>query len=54
MCTAPAVLYETIEGICQKVNVVSRTITIDGKVLAIDDIAGITGELFDHMDEEVS
>lgn len=46
--------YETIEGICQKVNVVSRTITIDGKVLAIDDIAGIAGKLFDHMDEEVS
>ena len=46
--------YETIEGICQKVNVVSRTITIDGMVLAINDIAGITGELFDHMDEEVS
>jgi hypothetical protein len=30
--------------------VVSRTITIDGKVLAIDDIAGITGELFEQMD----
>ena len=46
--------YETIEGICQKVNVVSRTITIGDRTISIDDIAGITGELFDHMDEEVS
>ena len=43
--------YETTEGICRKVNVVSRAITIDSRVLAVDDIAGITGELFEHMDE---
>ena len=43
--------YETTEGICRKVNVVSRAITIDSRVLAVDDIAGITGELFEHMGE---
>ena len=46
-------IYESVTGICQKVNDVSRTITVGGRVLAIDDIAGITGELFAHIDDEI-
>ena len=45
--------YQSVTGICQKVDVVSRTITVDEKVLAIDDIAEITGELFEHMNDEI-
>ena len=46
-------IYENVEGICQKVNPVSRTITVGDRVLAIDDIADITGELFEDMEDEI-
>ena len=45
--------YESVSGICQNVNIVSRTITVGDKVLAMDDIIEITSELFEHMDDEV-
>jgi len=46
-------VYESVTGICQKVDDVSRTITVGDRILAIDDISEITGDLFAHMDDEI-
>ena len=40
--------YETTTGICRKIDDLSRTITVDDKVLAIDDISEISGDLFEN------
>ena len=45
--------YESVSGICQKVDIVSRTIAVGDRVLAIDDIAGITSELFEHTADAI-
>lgn len=45
--------YETISGICLKVDRVSRTIKIDETVISIEDIADITGDLFEAMDDDI-
>ena len=41
-------IYETLHGICRKVDDLTRTILIDETVLSIEDITAITGALFDH------
>ncbi len=45
--------YETISGICRKVDTVSGTITIDDHVLPIDDITSTSGALFETSDIDI-
>ena len=44
---------KTISGICRKVDVVSRTITVDETVLQLDDVIAISGGLFENMDDDI-
>ena len=38
---------KSLTGICHRVDVVSKTITIDETVLPIDDVTAVTGDLFE-------
>lgn len=45
--------YETMSGICKKVDDISGMLTIDGRSIPIDDIVSITGPLFDVPAEDI-
>ena len=45
--------YETMSGICKKVDDISGMLTIDGQSIPIDDIVSITGPLFDVPAEDI-
>ena len=45
--------YQSMTGICQKVDGIHRTITVDEEVLQIEDICDISGDLFDALDDDI-
>ena len=46
-------LYETVSGICRKIDDVASTITIGETVIPLDDITDITGILFDSIGDDI-
>ena len=45
--------YETVSGICRKVDDIFGTVTLDDHVLPIDSIFSISGTLFDDADHDI-
>jgi hypothetical protein len=45
--------YETVSGTCRRVDDICGTITIDDLVLPIDDIASISGPMFETADVDL-
>ena len=46
-------LYETVSGICRKIDDVSGTITIGETVIPLDDITDVTGTLFGSIGDDI-
>ena len=45
--------YQTLSGICRKIDDIHRTITVDEEILRIEDIFEISGDLFDALDDDI-
>lgn len=46
-------LYETVSGICRKIDDVAGTITIGETVIPLDDITDVTGTLFGSIGDDI-
>ena len=46
-------LYETVSGICRKIDDVAGTITIGETIIPLDDITDVTGTLFGSIGDDI-
>ena len=46
-------IYETVSGICRKIDDISDTITVGETVIPIDDISSITSPLFGGIGDDI-
>ena len=47
-------IYETVSGICRKIDDISGTITIGETVIPLDDIISVTSPLFGDTEDDIS